>query len=147
MELFIALLVLLDQLTKYVAKKYLIMRQPIDIINGIFNLVYVENRGAAFGIFRNQKFILVGFTSLVVIGLCYYFYKNKGQDKIMDICLILIIAGAIGNLIDRVFLSYVVDFIHLYIKDVFDFPVFNFADIYVTCGAILLSIRILFLDK
>lgn len=147
MELFIVLLVLLDQFTKFIAKKYLIMRPPIEIINGIFDLVYVENRGAAFGIFKNQKLILVGFTSLVVIGLIYYFFKNKGQDKIMDICLILIIAGAIGNLIDRVFLSYVVDFIHLYIKDVFDFPVFNFADIYVTFGAILLSIKILFLDK
>lgn len=147
MELFIVLLILLDQFTKFIAKKYLITKPPIDIINGIFNLVYVENRGAAFGIFRNQKLILVGFTSIVIIGLIYYFYKNKGQDRVLDICLVLIIAGAIGNLIDRVFLSYVVDFIHLYVKDVFDFPVFNFADIYVTFGAILLSIKILFLDK
>lgn len=143
----ISLLVLIDQITKYIAKNYLIIRQPINILEGFLNLVYVENRGAAFGIFRDKKIILIGFTSLVIAGLIYYLYKNKGKDKIIDICLILVIAGAIGNLIDRVFLSYVVDFIHLYIKDVFDFPVFNFADIYVTFGAILLSIKILFLDK
>ncbi|GFR35049.1 signal peptidase II [Thermobrachium celere] len=99
----ISLLVLIDQITKYIAKNYLIIRQPINILEGFLNLVYVENRGAAFGIFRDKKIILIGFTSLVIAGLIYYLYKNKGKDKIIDICLILVIAGAIGNLIDRVF--------------------------------------------
>ncbi|CDF57874.1 signal peptidase II [Thermobrachium celere] len=143
----ISLLVLIDQITKYIAKNYLIIRQPINILEGFLNLVYVENRGAAFGIFRDKKIILIGFTSLVIVGLIYYLYKNKGKDKIIDICLILVIAGAIGNLIDRVFLSYVVDFIHFYIRDVFDWPVFNFADIYVSIGAVLLSIKLIFFDK
>lgn len=143
----ISLLVLIDQITKYIAKNYLIIRQPINILEGFLNLVYVENRGAAFGIFRDKKIILIGFTSLVIAGLIYYLYKNKGKDKIIDICLILVIAGAIGNLIDRVFLSYVVDFIHFYIRDVFDWPVFNFADIYVSIGAVLLSIKLIFFDK
>ena len=143
----ISLLVLIDQVTKYIAKNFLIKKQPINILDGILNLVYVENRGAAFGIFRDKKIILVGFTSLVIVGLIYYLYKNKGKDKIIDICLMLVIAGAIGNLIDRVFLSYVVDFIHFYIRDVFDWPVFNFADIYVSIGAMLLSIKLILFDK
>ncbi|WP_027307402.1 signal peptidase II [Caloramator sp. ALD01] len=147
MELLIVLLVLLDQFSKYIAKKYLILKQPINLINGYLNLIYVENRGAAFGFFRDKKIILVGFTSIVVIGLIYYLLKNKGKDRFIDFCLILIIAGAIGNLIDRIYLNYVVDFIHFYIKDVFDWPVFNFADIYVSIGAVLLCIKLIFFDK
>lgn len=147
MEFLIVLLVLLDQFSKYLAKKYLILKQPINLIEGYLNLIYVENRGAAFGMFRDKKIILVGFTSIVVIGLIYYLFKNKGKDKIIDLCLSLVIAGAIGNLIDRIYLNYVVDFIHFYIKNIFDWPVFNFADIYVSVGAVLLSVKLIFFDK
>ncbi|MCX7695965.1 MAG: signal peptidase II [Caloramator sp.] len=147
MEFLIVLLVLLDQFSKYLAKKHLILKQPINLIEGYLNLIYVENRGAAFGMFRDKKIILVGFTSIVVIGLIYYLFKNKGKDKIIDFCLTLVIAGAIGNLIDRIYLNYVVDFIHFYIKNIFDWPVFNFADIYVSVGAVLLSVKLIFFDK
>lgn len=142
--LFIGLIIVLDQVTKYLAKTRLMDNINIDLIQGYFSLTYVENRGAAFGILRDKKFILVGITALIVAFMIYYLIKNKNMGKWMKISLVLIIAGAIGNLIDRVSLGYVVDFFHFYIKNIFDWPVFNVADISVVCGTILLAINLLF---
>lgn len=118
----------------------------IDIIKGFFSLTYVENRGAAFGIFKNKKFLLVGITTAVVVAIIVFLIRNKNLNKLLRISFILIIAGAIGNLIDRVYLSYVVDYLHLYIGSVFDWPVFNIADMSVVTGTILLAVSIIF-DK
>ena len=126
-------IIFFDQITKLLAQKNLQPIGNIDIIKGLFSLTYVENRGAAFGIFKNKKFLLVGITTGVVIAM-------------IRLSFILIIAGAIGNLIDRVYLSYVVDYFHLYIGSVFDWPVFNIADISVVTGTILLAVSIIF-DK
>lgn len=141
--LMILALILFDQGTKYLAKFYFASGTDKSIIDGFFSLTYLENRGAAFGIFKDQKFILVGLTAIVIIGLTIYLFKGH-TTKPLRIALILIIGGAIGNLIDRVFLGYVVDFFHFYIEDVFNFPVFNIADISVVCGTILMAITILF---
>lgn len=141
---YIAAIVVIDQITKYIAKTKLISLNNIDIISGIFSLSYVENRGAAFGIFKNNKLILVVFTSIVTFLMLYYLFKNKNMNKYIKISIILIIGGALGNLIDRIFLGYVVDFLHLYIEGIFDFPVFNFADISIVFGTIILSFNLLF---
>jgi signal peptidase II len=141
--IYIALIIILDQVTKFLAKTRLYPNNDIELIPGIFDFTYVENRGAAFGIFQNMKFLLIGVTSVVIIFMIYYLIKNRHINKWITLSLILIIAGAIGNLIDRVYLGYVVDFFHFYIKGVFDFPVFNVADISVVCGTILLAINIL----
>jgi signal peptidase II len=144
MELiFIVLVIVFDQVTKYIAKSGL-QEGTITLIKDYFELVYVENRGAAFGLFQNMKFLLVGITSIVIIIMIYYLFKNRKMDIVLRISLILIIGGAIGNLIDRIILGYVIDFFHFYMKDFFDFPVFNVADISVVCGTILLSIKLLF---
>lgn len=142
--LYIAVIVILDQITKYAAKIRLKPINNIDIINGFFSLSYVENRGAAFGIFKNNKMLLIGVTSIVTIFIIYYLTKYRNVDKYFRLSLILIAGGAIGNLIDRITLSYVVDFLHFYLTDIFDFPVFNIADISVVCGTILLALNLLF---
>jgi signal peptidase II len=145
--LYITLIVILDQVTKYIAKAKLMPVNNIDLIPGYFSLSYVENRGAAFGLFQNNKMLLVGVTSVVILIIIYYLLKNRNMNKYLRASLIMITAGAIGNLIDRVVLSYVIDFFHFYIKSAFDWPVFNVADISVVCGTILLSIVLLFVKE
>lgn len=144
---YIALIVILDQVTKFAAKTNLKPVNNIDLIPGIFSLSYVENRGAAFGLFKDNKILLVGVTTLVTIFIIYYIIKYKDVNKYFRLSLILIAAGAIGNLIDRIVLGYVVDFFHFYIRDVFDFPVFNIADISVVCGTILLTLNMIFVKE
>lgn len=145
--LYIALIVILDQVTKFLAKTKLQPIGNIDLIPGIFSLSYVENRGAAFGLFKGNKILLIGVTTLVTIFIIYYIIKYKNINKYFKLSLILVAAGAIGNLIDRITLSYVVDFFHFYIRDIFDFPVFNIADISVVCGTILLMLNIIFVKE
>ncbi len=142
--LYIALIVILDQITKFVAKAKLKPVGNIDLIQGVFSLSYVENRGAAFGFFKDNKILLIGVTTLITIFIFYYIVKFKDVSKLFRLSLIMIAAGAVGNLIDRISLGYVVDFIHFYYKNVFDFPVFNIADINVVCGTILLAINMIF---
>lgn len=140
----IAVLVGIDQWTKSLATTKL--QTPIEIIPGVFEFNYVENRGAAFGILQDHQMMFAIFTVLVVV-LIFAFYLKIPHDKKyipLNISLVVLMAGAIGNFIDRTYLGYVVDF--LYFK-LINFPVFNVADIYVTCSAILLVILVLFIYK
>lgn len=141
--IWILLIVIFDQASKYICKFYFEGAHDKVILDGLFSLTYLENKGAAFGIFQNKKFILVGLTALIIIGLIIYLYKVNVKGA-LKIALILIIGGAIGNLIDRVFLGYVIDFLHFYVADVFNWPVFNFADVSVVCGTILMAGVLLF---
>jgi len=133
----------LDQLTKFIITKNLSLNQSIPIIKGIFHLTLVHNRGAAFGILRNQIPLFI-FTSLFATVLIYFNLKDTRFKKslIYKISLSLILAGALGNLIDRLFLGYVVDFLDFRI-----WPVFNVADSAITVGAILLGYSILKKDR
>ncbi|MEG0371749.1 MAG: signal peptidase II [Clostridium sp.] len=137
-------LVFLDQVTKYAAKCTFQGASDKVLVDGIFSLTYLENRGAAFGIFKDEKIILIGLTAIVIIALIIYLFKGKGITRPINIALILILGGAIGNLIDRVFLGYVIDFSHFYIGNVFDWPVFNIADTCVVIGTVLMAVSILF---
>ncbi len=141
--IYIILLIAVDQLAKYAARTGLPER-VITLVPGFFELTYLENRGAAFGIFQSRRFILIGITSIVIIVLIIYMIKRKPAKSWMRASLILIIGGAIGNLIDRVANGYVVDYLHFYIRDLFDWPVFNFADICVVVGTLLLAAELLF---
>ena len=131
-----AILVLfLDQLSKHLAAKNLILHRSVPIIKGIFHLTLIHNRGAAFGILKNQAPLFI-FISLFAIILIYFNLK-KSRDKeniVFNISLALILGGALGNLIDRLFLGYVIDFLDFRI-----WPVFNVADSAITIGAILLG--------
>lgn len=128
--LFIVGLVLIDQVSKLLVVNYL--SDKIVLINNFFSLDYVKNTGAAFGFFSGNIFFLVLITLALVIYLIYELNQNIDK-KFNLVFIILIISGAIGNLIDRVFRGFVVDFISFILFNS-QMPVFNIADIFVTCG-------------
>lgn len=140
------ILIVLDQWTKMLAVKHLKNQADIALIPDVLYLRYLENRGAAFGIFQNQRIFLMVLTSLILVAVCYILWKLPEDKKyvyLKALCC-LVTAGGIGNLIDRARLNYVVDFIYF---SPIDFPIFNVADIYVTGSMILLFILILFYYK
>lgn len=142
-------LVFLDQITKILAVLHLSPQHGgTDIIlwQGVFRLRYLENRGAAFGILQGQKLILVLITAMVFIGLCWFYYRIPCEKhfRIMQGISVFIMAGAIGNFIDRIRCSYVIDFFYF---ELINFPIFNVADIYVTCAVFLFIIVFLFYYK
>lgn len=134
--LFVILFVLLDQVTKFTASKYLI-HNSIKIFDW-FKLDYVENRGAAFGFLDGKQTFFIVVTVFVLVFLAFFIYKHYSSLSTLEVwASILLFSGAIGNLIDRVVQGYVIDFISVRIFNVYDFPVFNFADIYVTFAVIV----------
>lgn len=130
-----------DQISKYLATVYLKDQGAVSVIGKKLQLTYVVNKGAAFGIFQNHKFLLYSFTVLVTCALAYYLIKNKTQmSNLCQYGFILIIAGAVGNLIDRLSKGFVVDFIMYTFFNGYHFPVFNIADIGVTLGCLCVLI-------
>ena len=142
----IAMLVALDQYTKYLAVIHLKDKPAYIIINGVLELNYLENRGAAFGMLQNQKFffIFVAVVILSVIGYVLFKTPDNKKYRILHLLLSLIAAGAIGNMIDRIRFDYVVDFIYFVL---INFPIFNVADIYVTVSTVALVVLLLFVYK
>ena len=134
---------IIDRITKVWALNRLAAGSDIVVLKNLFSFSYLENRGAAFGIFQNKVLILSILTSVVIMGMIYYLVKYKPASKLLRYSLALIISGAIGNLVDRFVYKYVVDFILLHYKDVYYFATFNVADMLVVSGTFLLSICIL----
>lgn len=145
-SIFVAILIGLDQFTKFIAIRNLKPIGTVSIIDNILSFTFVENRGAAFGIFQGKTVFLSIVTFVIVVGILYFYLKLPCTKVYMWIrfSLILILSGAIGNLIDRIFKGYVVDFFHV---TFIDFPVFNIADIFVVSGAILMAILVIFFIK
>lgn len=137
-----AVLVAFDQWTKNLAVEHLKGQEDISLIPGVLCLHYLENRGAAFGIFQDQRTFLLILTAIILICVCYVLWRIPSDKKynLLKLLCIMITAGGIGNLIDLVRLNYVVDFIYF---SLIDFPVFNVADIYVTTSMFLLLILVL----
>ena len=137
---------MLDQITKYLALTKLKGQEPYIIIKDVFQLEYLENRGAAFGLFQDQR--LFFYLSVAVIcGIVFWFYLKVPMNRYylpLRVCAVFIVAGAFGNFIDRVRLNYVVDF--FYFK-LIDFPIFNVADIYVTVTTAVLFLLLCFYYK
>lgn len=133
---------ILDRFTKLYAINNFI-ENPIH--SKILNFIYLENRGAAFGILQEKRVFFVILTIAVVAGIIFYFIKNyKNNPKILNIALSLIVSGALGNFYDRIFQGYVVDFIEF---SFINFPVFNIADILITSGSILMIVYIMFFEE
>lgn len=139
-------LVLADQFTKMLADTYLKNRAGIPLIEGVFELAYVENRGAAFGMLQNQRIFFLVLTVVALVALVYLYSKIPAEKKFypLSVTVIFLIAGAVGNMIDRTLNGYVIDF--LYFK-LIDFPVFNVADIYVTVSCFVLIFLLLLFYK
>lgn len=142
----IILLIAGDQLTKYLAVQQLKDKPAYIILDGILELNYLENKGAAFGMLQNQKVFFI-FVAIVILSvIAYVLFKTPDHKKYraLHILLSLIAAGAIGNMIDRIRLDYVVDFIYIVL---INFPIFNVADIYVTFATAILVLMLLFVYK
>lgn len=140
------LLVALDQWTKYLAVLYLKEKNPIIIIKGVFELSYLENRGAAFGLFQNHRYIFLCTTIIIMAGVLYVYWKIPKNKHFLPLQFIGIgvFSGAIGNMIDRLLHGYVVDFFYF---SLIDFPVFNVADVYVTVSVAFLVVFLIFFYK
>lgn len=140
------ILVIIDQASKYYITSTMKLHDAIPVIEDVFEIHYIQNRGAAWGMFENQQGLFIVCTIIACIfGVIFYIKCAKSnQLKALQICLVLILAGAMGNFIDRITLQYVIDF--LYFK-LIDFPVFNIADCYVTIGFFITIILILFVYK
>jgi signal peptidase II len=133
-------LVGLDQLSKYLIISNLELHESIEIIPGIFNFTYIQNRGAAFGSFDEHRWIFLILSTVMIAAILAFLFWKKPQDKLLLSSLILITGGGIGNMIDRVCLGYVIDFL-----DFCAFPnlwmwIFNVADACVCIGAGILAL-------
>jgi len=130
-----SLIVLIDQLTKFLIKLNFQLNDSLPIIKNIFHLTYINNFGAGFGILQQQKWILI-FISLAVIGIIFYYLDRiKEKELLLQVLVGFILGGTIGNLIDRLYCGYVTDFLDFQI-----WPIFNFADSFVTIGVVGLVI-------
>ncbi len=136
----VILLVAIDQLSKYLVLTGLKPVGTMTVIDGFLQFRYVENTGAAFSMLSNNTNFLSVITSLIMIAILTVLFTGKIKDKLQCAALIIVVAGGIGNLIDRVARGFVVDFIEFTFVD---YAVFNVADIFVTIGAVLLVISII----
>lgn len=139
-------LILLDQGTKLWALSSLKSIHNMTVIEGFLDLTFVENRGVAFGMFSGKRWLILLLTAAIA-GMLLYFYHSLPRRKEyapVRASIVLVLAGAVGNIIDRLFRGYVVDFFEF---TFFEWPVFNVADIYVVAGVILLMFLILFVIK
>ena len=129
-----ALIVILDQKTKFLISKSLELGQKINIIPNVLNINYILNTGAGFGILKNTNLFLI-FASIIIIGIIIYNYKKIPIERFPQIMISFILGGAIGNLIDRIFRQQVIDFIDFII-----WPSFTVADSVISIGAVGLII-------
>ena len=136
----ILLIIGLDQLTKMLAVSLL---KPIDtfpILKNVLHLTYVENRGAAFGMLSNSRWVFMIISTVAILAMLVFLFSGKAPS-IYEIPLVIVAAGGLGNMIDRIALGYVVDFIDFRL---INFAVFNVADSFVSVGAVLLVIALIF---
>lgn len=132
--------VMLDLLSKWLVVKFL---KPIDdypLWDGVFHFNYHENRGAAFGMMQDSRWIFLSISSIAIVAMLIYLFSGMSKNKLSNIAIAIIIAGGIGNMVDRLSLGYVIDF--LYFK-LIDFAIFNVADSFVCVGAGLLILSLI----
>src|SRR5699024_723405 len=145
-SIFIVIIIALDQLTKYMIVKSLEIGDSVKVIKNLLYITSHRNEGAAWGILQGKMWLFY-IVTIVVLVILVMFFKSEGYGKpLIQFGLSLLIAGSIGNFIDRLFISEVVDFIDTYIFG-YNFPIFNVADAALTIGVIVLIIVILFEGK
>lgn len=144
--IFITIFVWFDQFTKDLAVEKLKNQRAFVLIKNVFELNYLENRGAAFGVFQNQKYMFLITGVLMLLIVLYVLIKMPEGKKYywFEAAMVLMAGGAIGNMIDRIAQNYVVDFFYFVL---INFPIFNMADVYVTVSCVILAILILFVLK
>ena len=138
--------VILDQWSKYMAVLHLQGTDGVDLIPGVFRLTYLENRGAAFGVLQGQQWFFYIITAVILVAVLLVYRRMPAGRKFLPVRVgaVLIVSGALGNLIAPVGQGYVVDFFYF---ELISFPVFNVADIFVTVSAVLLAVLLLLYYK
>ena len=131
--LIIILIIVVDQIVKYLSVVFLKPVSTIPVLDGVFHLTYCENTGAAFSIFEGARWFFIIITSLFVIFILLLVFSGRVQSVVGSYLLSVVAAGGIGNLIDRIYQGYVVD---MFDFRLINFAIFNVADIAVTCGGI-----------
>ena len=145
MVLFAAAVTAADQITKWLVVENIPLHTRMDAIPGLFHLTYVQNTGAAFSSFQGMQWLFVLVFAAFTVGIIWEFSKKRMPFTTLERWLIVAIyAGGLGNMIDRVRLGYVVDMIAV---DFMNFPVFNVADCFITCGCILLLLHLVFFNR
>ena len=130
----------MDMMTKFLSYALLSGVETVPIIKGVIHFTYVENRGAAFGMLKDHRWVFITISTIVIIGFLAYLFLGHADSRLMGVSLSLITAGGIGNMIDRLALGYVVDFIDFRL---INFAVFNVADSCVCIGAGLLILYLI----
>ena len=128
----IAVGIILDQITKWLSAEFLSKIETFPIIKGVLHLTYVENRGAAFGMFADKRWVFMITSTVMIVVLSAYLYLGLSENKLYAVSISMIISGGIGNMIDRIALGSVIDFIEVTFVD---FAIFNGADSFVCVGA------------
>ena len=145
MAVFAALIVAADQITKLLVVQNIPLHTQIDVIPGVVGLTYVQNTGAAFSSFQGMMWLFAVIFALLTVGIVWEYKKQAlGFSKAEWWCIAAIYGGGLGNMIDRLRLGYVVDMIETRFME---FPVFNVADCFITCGCIALIVHLIFFNK
>ena len=139
-----SILVIIDQITKYLTIQNIGLHEVIEIIPNVLSFTYIQNTGAAWSILEGQMWFFYIITAFVIAFLLYYLYTEGRGDKILGIILSVILAGTIGNFIDRIIFQYVVDMIKI---EFINFPIFNVADMLLTVGVAALMIYTIYEEK
>ncbi len=134
--------IVLDQVTKYLVNRHIPIGESNELIPGFFSLQHVRNTGAAMGILEGHRWVFMLFTIIIIVAAVVFLCSGKVKNRWGILSLSMIIGGGIGNMIDRIFLGEVVDFFAFNFWG-FQFWVFNVADIFVTCGTIVLAFYIM----
>lgn len=143
--LFVVLVTALDQLSKYLVLQHIGYCEVVPCIDGLFHLTYVQNYGAAFSIFQGQRWLFILVFAAFVVLVVWGIKKKALPFTTVELwCLAAIMGGGLGNIVDRVFRGYVVDMIAV---EFMEFPVFNVADCFITCGAVALLVHLIFFNR
>lgn len=145
MAIFGVLILVADQVTKYLTVANIDLYEHISVIPGFMGLTYVQNKGAAFSMLQGQQWLFAVIFAVFAVFIVWEFSKKQLPFKAFERwCIVAVFAGGLGNMIDRLRLGYVVDMIA---TEFIDFPVFNVADCFITCGCILLIAHLAFFNR
>ena len=136
---FTLIVLLIDIISKLVVSHSLYLGESVKIINNFLNITYVKNTGAAWSILADKSFVVVFISAVIIMVIIGYIYRHKPNVLLEKIAYSLVLGGAIGNFIDRIFYGYVIDFIDVSIFG-YDYPIFNLADCFIVIGVVLIVI-------
>lgn len=137
--IFSVVALILDIISKVIVSKFISLGENIIIINSFLSITNVRNSGVAWSMFADKNIFVLMVSALVILGIIMYVYKNRPKDKVEEIAYSIIIGGALGNFLNRLFYGYVVDFISVKIFG-YGYPIFNLADSFIVIGVIILII-------